>query len=126
MGGHLSAGGTGRTGFRAHRWLPPTLNADQQAELKAAIQAPPRAVGIELADWNWKVVRACVQWRFGQTLSRSSCLQYLHRLDFVLKRPKKRLVKANAERRAAFVREYALLRAAAQAIGAKLFFVDEA
>src|SRR5438067_8752832 len=38
--------------------------------------------------------------------------------------PKKRLVKANAERRAAFVREYALLRAAAQAIGAKLFFVD--
>jgi hypothetical protein len=53
-------------------------------------------------------------------------LQYLHRLDFVLKRPKKRLVKANTERRAAFMREYALLRAAAQAIGAKLFFVDEA
>jgi DDE superfamily endonuclease/Winged helix-turn helix len=79
-----------------------------------------------LADWNWKVVRQFVQRRFGQTLSRSSCLNYLHRLDFVLKRPKKRLVKADAERRAAFVREYALLRAAAQAIGAKLFFVDEA
>jgi len=44
----------------------------------------------------------------------------------VLKRPKKRLVKANAERRAAFVREYALLRAAAQTTGAKLFFADEA
>ena len=71
-------------------------------------------------------MRAFVQRRFGQTLSRSSCLQYLHRLDFVLKRPKKRLVKANAERRNAFVREYALLRAAAQANGAKLFFVDEA
>jgi transposase len=126
MGGHLSAGGTGRTEFRAHRWFPPTLSADQQAELKAAIQAPPRAVGIELADWNWKVVREFIQRRFGQTLSRSSCLNYLHRLDFVLKRPKKRLLKANAERRAAFVREYALLRAAAQAIGAKLFFVDEA
>jgi transposase len=53
-------------------------------------------------------------------------LNYLHRLDFVLKRPKKRLVKAAAERRAAFVREYALLRAAAQASGAKLFFADEA
>jgi Winged helix-turn helix len=83
-------------------------------------------VGIELTDWNWKVVREFVQRRFGYTLSRSSCLQYLHRLDFVLKRPKKRLVKANAQRRAAFVREYALLRAAAQPIGAKLFFVDEA
>jgi transposase len=72
------------------------------------------------------VVRAFVRRQFGHTLSRSSCLNYLHRLDFVLKRPKKRLVKANAERRAAFVREYALLRAAAQATGAKFFFVDEA
>jgi transposase len=79
-----------------------------------------------LADWNWKVVHEFVQRRLGTTLSRSSCLNYLHRLDFVLKRPKKRLVKANAERRAAFVREYALLRAAAQALGAKLFFADEA
>jgi transposase len=126
MGGHVSAGWASRSEFRAHRRLPPTLSDPQQAELKAALQAPPRAVGIELADWNWKVVREFVQRRFGQTLSRSSCLNYLHRLDFVLKRPKKRLVKANAERRAAFVREYALLRAAAQASGAKLFFVDEA
>jgi len=72
------------------------------------------------------VVREFVQRRFGIRLNRSSCRNYLHRLGFVLKRPKKRLVKANAERRAAFVREYALLRAAAQATGAKLFFVDEA
>ncbi len=72
------------------------------------------------------MVREFVQRRFGSTLSRSSCLNYLHRLDFVLKRPKKRLVKANAERRAAFVREYALLRGAAQTTGAKVFFADEA
>ena len=64
--------------------------------MKAAVQAPPAAAGIELADWNWKVVREFVQRQFGSTLSRSSCLDYLHRLDFVLKRPKKRLVKANA------------------------------
>jgi transposase len=44
----------------------------------------------------------------------------------VLKRPKKRLLKADAARRAAFVREYALLWATAQAAGAKIFFVDEA
>ncbi len=67
-----------------------------------------------------------MQRRFGRTLSRSSCLNYLHRLDFVLKRPKKRLVKADAERRAVFVREYALLRAIAHLSGAKLFFADEA
>ena len=102
------------------------MSPEQQAELKAAVQAPPAAAGIDLADWNWKVVREFVQRRFGSALSRSSCLNYPHRLDFVLKRPKKRLVKANAERRAAFVREYALLRAAAQASGAKLLFADEA
>jgi len=72
------------------------------------------------------VVREFVQRRFGRTLSRSSCLNYLHRLDFVLKWPKKRLIKADPERRATFVREYALLRAAAQATDAKLFFADEA
>ena len=71
-------------------------------------------------------MRACVQGRCGLTLGRSSCLNYLHRLGFVLKRPKKRLVKADAERRAKFVREYSLLRASAQASGAKLFFADEA
>ena len=71
-------------------------------------------------------MRTFVQRRFGRTLSRSSCLDYLHRPGFVRKRPKQRLVKADAERRAAFVREYALLRAAAAATGAKLFFVDEA
>ena len=107
----------------AHRWVPPALASPQQAELKAAVQAPPSAVGIELADWNWKVVRAFVQRRFGSTLSRSSCLNYLHRLGFVLKRPKKRLVKADAARRAVFVREYVLLRAVAHLSGAKLFCV---
>src|SRR5712692_9378480 len=125
VAGKLSAGGASWSEFRAHRRVPPTLASPQQAELKAAVQAPPSAAGIELADWNWKVVHEFVQRRFESTLSRSSCLNYLHRLGFVLKRPKKRLVKADAERRAVFVQEYALLRAGAQAIGAKLFFVDE-
>ena len=60
------------------------------------------------------------------SLCRSSCLNYLHRLGFVLKRPKKRLLKANAEKRDAFVAAYAALRSEAQATGAKIFFVDEA
>jgi len=94
--------------------------------VKAAIQGTPRDVGINLGDWNWKVVRQFVREQFRVTLGRSSCLNYLHRLGFVLKRPKKRLLKANPERRAIFVRGYALLRAMAAATGAKIFFVDEA
>lgn len=94
--------------------------------MKAAVEASPRAAGIELADWNWKVVRDFIEKRFGQELCRSSCLNYLHRLGFVLKRPKKRLLKADAEQREAFVNFYVALRPEAQAAGALIFFVDEA
>jgi transposase len=90
------------------------------------VQATPAAAGIDLANWHWKVVRQFIQERFGLTLGHSSCLNYLRRLGFVLKRPKKRLLKANAEKREAFVAAYVTLRAAAQASGAQIFFVDEA
>ena len=90
------------------------------------MQAPPRAAGIEAADWNWKVVRTFCQRRFGVTLCRSSCLNYLHRLGFVMRRPKKRLLKADEAKRDAFVREYRALRVVAQLTGATIFFVDEA
>ncbi len=91
-----------------------------------AVQAAPAEVGIALANWNWKVVRQFIEARCGIRLSRSACLRYLHRLGFVYKRPKKRLLKADEAKRAAFVEEYAALLVAARAIGAKIFFVDEA
>lgn len=55
------------------------------------------------------MVREFARQRFGFELCRSTCLNYLHLLGFVLKRPKKRLVKAKAEQRAAFVALYAEL-----------------
>jgi transposase len=94
--------------------------------VKAAVQAPPAEAGIDVANWNWKVVRMFIEQRFGHLLCRSSCLNYLHRLGFVLKRPKKHLLKADEEARKAFVAFYAALRAEAEALGAKIFFVDEA
>ena len=45
--------------------------------------------------WYWRVVRRFVWERFALNLSRSSCLNYLHRLGFSYKRPKKHLLKAN-------------------------------
>ena len=94
--------------------------------MKGAVQQPPAASGIELPNWYWKVVRQYVSERYGVSLSRSSCLNCLHRLGFAFKRPKKRLLKADAERRKAFVAEYAALREEAQQTGAKVFFADEA
>ena len=91
-----------------------------------AVQASPAEVGIDLANWNWKVVRQFIEARCGLRLSRSACLRSLHRLGFVYKRPKKRLLKADEATRTAFIEQYAALLAEARATGAKIFFVDEA
>ena len=95
------------------------MDVEQRAELKAAVLGSPWQAGSDLSNWNWRVVRRFVEERFGLALSRSSCLNYLHRLGFVLKRPKKRLVKADPVRREAFVEEYAALMAAARRTGAR-------
>ena len=86
----------------------------------------PAAAGIQLANWYWKVVRQFVSERFGISLGRSSCLNWLHRLGFAFKRPKKRLVKGNESKREAFVAEYAALWEEAQRTEARIFFADEA
>ena len=90
------------------------------------MRQPPAASGMEQANWYWKVVHRFVRERFGLSLCRSSCLNWLHRLGFAFKRPKKRLVKADAAKREAFVAEYAVLLEEAGRIAGKIFFADEA
>ena len=99
----LRRGWTRGVDIRADRRFPPALDEGQQEELKGAVQLPPSSSGLELANWYWRVVRQFISERFGISLSRSSCLNYLHRLGFAFKRPKKRLPKADAEKREAFV-----------------------
>lgn len=94
--------------------------------MKEAVQGTPNAVGIEQAKWTWKAVRQYLKDKFECLLSSRSCLNYLHRLGFVVKRPKKRLTKADAAKRAVFVQDYVILRQEAAKLGAKIFFVDEA
>ncbi|MFN8471205.1 MAG: winged helix-turn-helix domain-containing protein [Anaerolineae bacterium] len=94
--------------------------------MKKAVEGTPEASDVEQANWNWKGVRQFVKRRFGRILSSSSCLNYLHPLDFVLKRPKKRFLKADEAKRAAFVQMYAEVRQQAKTDGATIFFVDEA
>ena len=72
------------------------------------------------------MVREFVFERIGIELSRSSCLNWLHRLGFAFKRPKKRLVKADEAKREVFVAEYAALRDEVGRTGGKIFFADEA
>ena len=103
------------------KYMPPALSEAQQAALRASVEEPPARSGIELTNWNWEVVHQFVSWHFGISLSRSSCLNHLHRLGFVLKRPKKRLVKADAAMREAFVAEYAFLSGETRRSGARIF-----
>ena len=87
--------------------MPPALERAQQAALKRGGAGVARQLRHELANWNWKVVCQYVSERFGISLSRSTCLNYLRRLDSPSKRPKKRLLKADVEKREVFVAEYA-------------------
>ena len=84
------------------------------------------AAGSGLTNWNWKGVHQFVRERFGTSLSRSGCPNYLHRLGFVLKRPKNRRVKADEGIRGCFVAKCAALRQGARLTGGKIFFADEA
>ena len=80
----------------------PALDVEQRGELMSAVEELPSQAGIGRSNSNWQAVREFVEQRFGLPLSRSSCLNYpvsstiqaLHRSGFVLKRPRKRLVKA--------------------------------
>ena len=72
------------------------------------------------------MVREFVFERIGIELSRSSCLNWLHRLGFAFKRPKKRLVRADEAKREVFLAEYAALRDEVGRTGGKIFFADEA
>lgn len=83
-------------------------------------------MGLAWAKWCGQGVRQFLQQRFGVTLGRTACIDWLHRLGFVRKRPGKRLLKADAEKRIAFVADYQRLRCEAAVTGAKIFFVDEA
>ena len=119
--------------------VPPALCEMQQAELKEAVPEQPAMAGIELANWTLRQAQeesgpsvclgALRHQPEPQQLSElppSTRGQALHRLGFALKRPKKRLVKADEGKREAFVAEYAALYEEARRTGAKVFFADEA
>ena len=50
-------GGPAALIFEQTGGFPPALGETQQAELTGAVQELPEMSGIEMANWNWKVVR---------------------------------------------------------------------
>ena len=70
----FAEGGPKALVFEQSGGSPPALDGERRAALKAAVQGSPSQAGIDLSNWNWKVVRQFVEERFRLTLSRSSCL----------------------------------------------------
>ena len=110
---------------------PPALCEAQHVELRAAVQEPPGAWASTgptgpFSRLRRKAVRQFAGDRFSIGLSRSSCVNWLHRLGFAFKRAKERLLKADAAKREKFVLEYAALMDEAQQTEARIFFADEA
>lgn len=70
------------------------------------MDASPRTAGIAAATWSWKSVRAWATQHGIPALSPRTCQRALHRLGFVWKRPKRLLLKADADKRVAFVERY--------------------
>ena len=122
----FGAGGPRALIFEQTGGSPPALGEAQRATLKEAVQELPEAAGSGFANWNWKGVHQFVREQFGLSLCRSSCLTYLRRWGFAFKRPKKRLLKADAEKREAFVAAYAARWEEAQRTEARIFFADAA
>ena len=56
--------------------VPPALGEAQREELRAAVRKLPAEAGMDLANWNWKVVHRFVWEHFGLSLCRSSSLTY--------------------------------------------------
>ncbi len=81
---------------------------------------------MDAPTWSAKAVRQFVASRFGHRLSPRSGVRYLHRLGFVCKRPKRRLLKADSAKRTAFIEQYRTILTDAAARRARIFFVDEA
>ena len=69
----FGAGGPPALIFEQSGGVLPSAQA-HQAELRAAVQELPAAVGTGLARWKWKVVHQFVSERSGISLSRGSCL----------------------------------------------------
>ena len=91
------------------------------------MQELPAMAGIELANWNWKVVHQFVSERFSISLSRSGCLNYLHRLGFVLEASQEAI--GQGRQKEAGVLRDGVRRpdgGSAADCGAKIFFADEA
>jgi len=75
----------------------PRLSSAQQEELVEIIEAGPVAAGYNTGIWTGPMIGDLIRKRFGVKYHNHHIPRLLHRLDFSVQRPRKRLAKADAE-----------------------------
>ena len=107
---------------------PPTLSGPQLRRVyELVVGSDPRQLRFPFALWTREMVQELIAREFGVALSRSSVGRLLRRLGLSPQRPLFRAYQQDPEAVAGWKREaYPLIRAEAEAVGAAIYFADEA
>jgi transposase len=95
-------GGPEGLGLDTHSPSRPRLSDKELATLRQVVAKPPRDSGLKVGRWTSKGVAAYIRKQFGQKVHPETARRYVHRLGFVLKRPRKKLRKAKKAAQKAF------------------------
>lgn len=84
---------------------PPKLSEEQRAELAMLIDGGPQAAGFTSGLWTGPMIGDLIRERFGVSLHNHSVPRLLNQMGFSVQRPRKRLVRADAEKQATWLKE---------------------
>jgi len=83
----------------------PDLDENEFEQLKQALLKHPRESGLNQGTWTGKLVSEFIKKAFGKTISLYTGINYIHRLGFSRKRPRKKLKKGDPKAQKKFAKE---------------------
>jgi transposase len=120
----------GEAGLRSRKSTGPArkLSDPQRRKVRGWIVGKdPRQYGFEFGLWTRQIVAALIAEKFGITLGLTAVGRLLASLEITPQKPLRRAYERNPEAVAQWVRkDYPRLRRRARAVGATIFFLDEA
>lgn len=78
------------------------LTTEQAGRLKQDVQRSPREFSYHSSQWDGKLVSHHLKKQFGVRLKVRQCQRLLHALGFSVQRPRKKLIRADAQQQSEF------------------------
>lgn len=88
-----------------HTGRPPLLTGEQMARLSEILDSGPIAYGLETGVWSCPIVQHVIEEEFGISYHHDHVRKILHKLNFTVQQPKKKLALAKPELQQKWVRE---------------------